>query len=1276
MAYTKMTSAFKGTKGFDILKDDGSFKSTFEIIKGIGSAWKELTDMQKSKLLQDMFGKLQGNVGAALLENYEKLDQVVSDIENTTGSVDQEFERYLDSTTGKINQLSSLVQEKWTNAISSDFTKNVVDGVTKLVDAFGNLKGNLAIATTAVLVFKGQALSTLVTDLMAVCAGETAATIATTGLSAAFKSLSAAMASNPIGLIAIAVAGIATAVAMADSQADKLQNTINDIKDSLSQLDEVSSSEKLVNQYKDLNNTIYDTTSTTEEVTRAKEDLLDVQKQLAEAFPELITGFTEEGEAVATNLEKIEERISSISQTTERELQSQYQTLEDILNSKYTGDNKVFKKLPYENNEQEEIYKSNKGDESFYNEYKFFVELQEKSITLTEDQQAEYKNIKEYIKQANDIVNSLYSKGKDVSGMKIFDFETNKLVDAQEYYDKLANSVKKTGDESETTGQKIKELYDSGYSMTEIADKLGLSLDVVSDALSTVEDTAWLAEESIKSLSDAFDGAVDNINLINTALEEYSSNGGLSDDTISKILNTGDLELIQSLLTEDENYMEKNSQLLDKYTQAKADALQQAVNEANGISNAQADATNQNAQSYQADVDNKVAAENEKLNVTSKSVTNALQTVADLTNSSALMYQIDAQNKVNTENSKASALVNTANQGIRASATLVNTNGQNYNTDQKNFVNTENAKSNALGQANNNRVANASAYTSNLFKCYDGDNTNYVNTENAKTKESATANDQRSKHTQQWVDNNKSQYEADYENYKKCLLEAYMQETDAYKKQKIWEAYENDTGWTGVPAPNPNAITAEKIDTVNVVASSVPVSNVNPSGGSGGGGGSSSSSSTDYSLDDLESMRDNLYEINSYIERLETAMGILEAQIDRTWGKDKVDKIRAYNKYLQNQLDTTRNLQSQQQKEIFEIRKKLSAYGFDFDPNDITSDITNYNTRIDQLVNEANAMKSVDEASRNAKQQRQQEIREIKELCDDYNSLRDAINDTKVEYEELATQMQEYYRGLADDVASGESTIATIIESAWEDKANKIKDSLDELQQKYEDLWEREDWEDTKAEAYKELTDLEVEMQKAIKSGNTGKLAQLQEEYNERQEELNKTLRDKEREDLQDKISQEQELIDKQKEEATTGDNMDKAIEQALKKGYIDLSGEYKTLADATEEYVNKTTDGYESQKLALSDIIKELETVKELYKDISTINSNADVVSDFTTYNNVSVPVNKSGYLMTSNSNSSTPNTFNNQTYNITINAADMTQSELENAIDNVLRDNGVYDN
>lgn len=1241
MAYTKMTSAFQGTEGFDILKDDGSFKSTFEIIKGIGSAWKELTDMQKSKLLQDMFGKLQGNVGAALLENYEKLDQVVSDIENTTGSVDQEFERYLDSTTGKINQLSSLIQEKWVNAISSDFTKNVVDGVTKLVDAFGNLKGVLAIATTAVLVFKGQALSTLVTDLMAVCAGETAATIATTGLSAAFKSLSAAMASNPIGLIAVAVAGIATAVAMADSQVDKLQNTINDIKDSLSQLDEVSSSEKLANQYKELSNTINSTASTTEEVTKAKEDLLDVQKQLAKAFPELITGFTEEGEAVATNLEKIEERISSISETTERELKSQYQTLEDILNSKYTGDDKIIKKLPYENNEQEEIYKSNKGDESFYNEYKYFVELQEKSISLTEEQQDEYKNIKEYIKQANDIVGSLYLKGKDVSGMKMFDFKTNKLVDAQEYYDKLANSIKETGDESETTGQKIKELYDSGYSMTEIADELGLSLDVVSDALSTVENTAELAEESIKSLSDAFDGAVDSISLINTALEEYSSNGGLTDDTISKILNTGDLELIQSLLTEDENYIAKNTALMERYGQAKQQALQDAVNQVNGVAQAEANATNQNAQSYQTDVINKTNAENAKTSAMANSATQGMNATAQLVNTNGKNYNTDATNKTKTENSKVSAMQQAATQGISANAQMINAQGEGYQTDNTNYGRLVNNKVDlAEGGANQSIAAESQATAQKEL-----------------------------------------QYKIDTNNYRKQLVNKRDMLLGMSGGNPTPEINFIDEMLSKVPeqvlVPSPPKYTTVNVDSIQVAT--VPIVSA-PSksvgGSSGGGSSSSSSSSTDYSLDNLESMRDNLYEINSYIERLETAMGILEAQIDRTWGKDKVDKIRAYNEYLQNQFDTTRNLQAQQQKEIFEIRKKLSAYGFDFDSNDITSDITNYNTRIDQLVNEANAMKSVDEASRNAKQKRQEEIRGVKELCDQYEDLKEAINDTKVEYQELATEMQEYYRGLADDVASGESTIATIIENAWEDKANKIKDSLDELQQKYEDLWEQEDWEDTKAEAYKELTDLEVEMQKAIKSGDTGKLAQLQEEYNQRQEELNKTLRDKEREDLQDKIAQEQELIDKQKEEATTGDNMDKAIEQALKKGYIDLSGEYKTLADATEEYVNKTTDGYESQKLALSDIIKELETVKELYNDISTINSKADVVSDFTTYSNVSVPVNKSGYLMTSNLNSSTPSTLNNQTYNITINAADMTQSELENAIDNVLRDNGVYDN
>ena len=1225
MAYTKMTSAFQGTEGFDILKDDGSFKSTFEIIKGIGSAWKELTDMQKSKLLQDMFGKLQGNVGAALLENYEKLDQVVNDIENTTGSVDQEFERYLDSTTGKINQLSSLVQEKWVNAISSDFTKGAVDKIIRLVDTFGSLEGIVGLATTALLAFKGQAMTGAISSMIAYQMSLGASTTATALFSGALNTvkiallgLSDAIALNPIGAIAVAITGAIALMSAFEKEIVSVQDAMNNLNNASKDLQSVEKDYGNLDEIKRLQSELENTNLTLDERNEKEEQLLRLQKDMASSLENVTTYVDKEGNAYATNNKLIEQQLELKKQLAEIEMeQSYYDMMDNFFTDTDTTKwlnrfNSLFNPASQTTNQANTIAWGN----NIFRDFSNYKQKEKNNELISNEEKKSYLDALEVITKLNQAVMELDNNGQDISDKFMINVDTGELVKATDYIDEYRGTIDSASENQLNT--------------TETVDGLG---DVV--------DAADAAKEAIESLADAFDGAVDSISLISTALEEYSEYGGLTDDTISKILNTGDMELIQSLLSEDENYVAKNTALMERYGQAKQQALQDAVNQVNGVAQAEANATNQNAQSYQTDV----------------------------------------MNKTNAENAKTSAMINSATQGVNATAQLVNTNGKNYDTDATNKTKTENSKVSAMQQAATLGISANAQMINAQGEGYQTDNTNYGRLVNNKVDLAEGGANQSIAAESQATAQKELQYKIDINNYRDGLIKKRDMLLEISGGNPSPEINFINNALSKVPeqtlVPSPPKYTTVNVDSIQVATVPIVSAPSKSVGGSGGGGSSSSSSSsTDYSLDDLESMRDNLYEINSYIERLETAMGILEAQIDRTWGKDKVDKIRAYNEYLQNQFDTTRNLQAQQQKEIFEIRKKLSAYGFDFDSNDITSDITNYNTRIDQLVNEANAMKSVDEASRNAKQKRQEEIRGVKELCDEYEDLKEAINDTKVEYQELATEMQEYYRGLADDVASGESTIATIIENAWEDKANKIKDSLDELQQKYEDLWEQEDWEDTKAEAYKELTDLESEMQKAIKSGDTGKLAQLQEEYNERQEELNKTLRDKEREDLQDKIAQEQELIDKQKEEATTGDNMDKAIEQALKKGYIDLSGEYKTLADATEEYVNKTTDGYESQKLALSDIIKELETVKELYNDISTINSKADVVSDFTTYSNVSVPVNKSGYLMTSNLNASTPNTLNNQTYNITINAADMTQSELENAIDNVLRDNGVYDN
>lgn len=54
-----------GLGGFDIMKDEKTFKSTYDIILGISKVWKEMSDIDQAALLELLAGKRQGNALAA-----------------------------------------------------------------------------------------------------------------------------------------------------------------------------------------------------------------------------------------------------------------------------------------------------------------------------------------------------------------------------------------------------------------------------------------------------------------------------------------------------------------------------------------------------------------------------------------------------------------------------------------------------------------------------------------------------------------------------------------------------------------------------------------------------------------------------------------------------------------------------------------------------------------------------------------------------------------------------------------------------------------------------------------------------------------------------------------------------------------------------------------------------------------------------------------------------------------------------------------------------------
>lgn len=148
-SFTKVAS--NNFQGFDILDDNGNFKSTYEIMLGISEIYDEIVETDKkygsnmaNGLLETLAGKNRANIAASILQSSELLENVYNSSANESeGSAEKELEKYLDSIDGKVAQFTNEVQEFWYNLIDSETVKTIVDAGTKIMDVLGNIVGYL-----------------------------------------------------------------------------------------------------------------------------------------------------------------------------------------------------------------------------------------------------------------------------------------------------------------------------------------------------------------------------------------------------------------------------------------------------------------------------------------------------------------------------------------------------------------------------------------------------------------------------------------------------------------------------------------------------------------------------------------------------------------------------------------------------------------------------------------------------------------------------------------------------------------------------------------------------------------------------------------------------------------------------------------------------------------------------------------------------------------------------------------------------------------------------
>lgn len=135
-------------KKVDIMIDDSTFKSTYQIMQEIADVWKDLSDIKQANLLNLLGGKRNADSIISLIKNFQTAKDVMDGLEQSAGSADRELATFKDSIEGRMTDLRTSFQQLSSTVVNSDLIKTVVSGgdsilqvLNKITQTIGTLPG-------------------------------------------------------------------------------------------------------------------------------------------------------------------------------------------------------------------------------------------------------------------------------------------------------------------------------------------------------------------------------------------------------------------------------------------------------------------------------------------------------------------------------------------------------------------------------------------------------------------------------------------------------------------------------------------------------------------------------------------------------------------------------------------------------------------------------------------------------------------------------------------------------------------------------------------------------------------------------------------------------------------------------------------------------------------------------------------------------------------------------------------------------------------------------
>lgn len=155
--------------GVEVRSSSGEFRDLDSILGDLSDKWDSISDTEKSNISFEVAGTRQTNIIKSLMKSWDKYEQRVEDATNLTDSPTlANQEKYAESMTGHLEELSAAAESFWATFIDTqsaksavDFLTNVIGLLEKLTSTFGSL-GTIGAGMTLFSLFKhGSYFSTM-----------------------------------------------------------------------------------------------------------------------------------------------------------------------------------------------------------------------------------------------------------------------------------------------------------------------------------------------------------------------------------------------------------------------------------------------------------------------------------------------------------------------------------------------------------------------------------------------------------------------------------------------------------------------------------------------------------------------------------------------------------------------------------------------------------------------------------------------------------------------------------------------------------------------------------------------------------------------------------------------------------------------------------------------------------------------------------------------------------------------------------------------------------